>query len=45
MEENWSKKWGYRQLDGASKLGFAIGRRFLKGKRGTIEKSNRELGL
>jgi hypothetical protein len=30
IEENWSKKSGYRQLDGASQLGFAIGRRLRK---------------
>jgi len=30
IEENWSKKSGDRQLDDATQLGFAIGRRFLK---------------
>jgi hypothetical protein len=38
MEENWSKKWSYRQLDGASKLGFAIGRRSLSENAARLKK-------
>jgi len=38
IEENWSKKWGDRQLDGATQLGFAIGRRFLSENAARLKK-------